>query len=296
LGAQLEQLRKLGALVGWLSSSLAGVTALLYAMGFIATLAHLRVLGIGFEFASRDAFEYISRGGSAVWRGALFAVIPGVVLIFLWEPIRSLVARLRKRIDARPTLFGDIALVLLMAAFAAMGHYYALDPALDVTSLLFADDRAVCGYWADEVTKPIVTGDGTELTRSFGRVAFVAGIVESLAWLGARRMLRKGGSWILFSFYAVTAVFTFLAIPVAHGVFLDTRLRSIQLFGDTADYLTDDGSLRLLQHGDDGTLLWSESARKILWLRADTVQGFRLGAKTPLFPNLEAICRQVGGR
>jgi hypothetical protein len=293
---KLEQLRKLGAFVGWLSSSLAGVTALLYAMGFIATLAHLRVLGMDFDFASRDPFEYISRGGSAVWRGTLAAIVPGLLLVFLWELISGLVARLRKRSDARPMLFGDIALVLLMVIVAAIGLHFGLSPALEPKSLLFADDSTVCGYLADETTKAIVTDDREELGKQFARVAFAAGIVASLAWLGARRMLREGGSRILLSLYAVTAVITMLIIPVAHGVFLGTGLPSIQLFGEVTNRFTDAGSLRLLQHGDSGTFLWSESAREILWLRSETVEGFRLGMTAPLFPELEATCSRIGGQ
>lgn len=293
--ATLEELKKLGALIIWLSGAAAGLTALLYAMGFIATLAHLNVLGIEGDFASREAFEYIGRGASAVWGGVIGAVVPGLFVVLLWELISRIAVKLGKSRPARPSLFGDAVLVLAMIVVAVFGLRKFLVPALDATSLLFANDVALCGYVAGEMTEAIVRGDHMALGGHFLGVAVTVGIVASLAWLGARRMLRGGGSRILVALYAVTVIVMVLVIPVAHGVYLDTVFPRVELAGDGVNGLGGGGPLRLLQHGDKGMLLWSTSAREVFWMPADGVQWLRVGDLEQLFPNIDALCPNQAG-
>lgn len=273
-------LKRFGALVAWFSGSLAGISAILYALGFVATKSADQVLGVGLDFASRDAFDYIARGSSVVMRTALVAIWTVLAVLAAASMVRWADARFglgnRQSLGVArrwaDTLAAPAA-ALSMLFLAIAGLAVCVLPALQTTGLLFAVPRP--GPACDGgIAAAIQSQNRGELRDWFNIYALCLGLITGIG-LSARARLadenRRG--WLLLSWLA--GMLAFVGAPIAYGA-LVVQISAPDVWINQAP---GDGTsgMRLLSRSGDGVLVWLEDKRKVQWISASHIDKLTVG-------------------
>ena len=95
----MRLLRGFGVFLGWLSGSLVGITALFYAIGFLASITALSFFGLNIFLLGYDTLVYLARGANALM---FFTLELGRVLIIL-SPLIAIYPLLRRGAAALKT-------------------------------------------------------------------------------------------------------------------------------------------------------------------------------------------------
>ena len=192
-------LKQFGALLAWFSGSVAGVSAVLYAFGFIATKAADQVLGVGFEFASRDPVVYIGRGGSVVMRTVLYSVWGVLAVIAVAAAIRWGYVKLggserawlgTARRWAGGAAAPTAALTMIVLVFAGLA--VCVLPTLQVGGLLFAEkmsEQACTGK--SDLVKALLSQNRPALGAWFNIFAICVGLVAGLGIIARSRLVKE---------------------------------------------------------------------------------------------------------
>lgn len=270
-------LKQFGGFIAWLSGSLAGITAGLYALGFVATMGTDQLLGIGSEFTSRDPGFYIGRGGNLVMRTALIGIWPVLALIVVTAAFRWLAAKLalaQRRFLAPVGWLADSAVApltaLVMFALALSAIVFVLQPALNVAGLLFATEIPTKICEEDHgLRRAILAQDRETLNLWFDAFALGAGALVGLGVVARTRLTRAGeGLWLAVA--GLAGLLTLVAIPLAYGILVvqtdppEVRIEP-QLDGTPE-------SVRLLSRSDGGMLVWLEAERHVRWVSARGIE------------------------
>ena len=292
----MNVLKSVGVFVGWLSGSLAGVTAFFYAFGYVITLANLRLLGLDVYLFRYDPSFYLSRGGSFFLYLASYAVIISLVLlpvaaVFLvaqsWiarrvrpdgpEPARGGLAAFAKHHGGKCRGVGFVAILILLG-FLLWLNFTALTNLVSVTNLLYEP----MGRNAD-VVKLFATGATNELDQEFLNAVyglFGAGTLLYFAWrLTAPYRLRH------------LMLVPFLSVFILYGLLLPLVYGAVKVSGEFARIditrVHEGGTglpqdLFLLNKTDDEFLLWDPVDRTVVWLPVSDVTGARIGLQAPI--------------
>lgn len=280
----MDLLKHLGAFFGWLSGIVAGVTATLYAIGFIASIARQRMLGLDWGATSQEALWYLGLGGQVASRWAFLATVWLILVIAVGESTIWALQRIasweRRELRAfRSTaLWLERQLVWFIALLATLFTglmMNAFDGALQVSGLLFAGAREICT--GGGVVGDLVTANGAELAARADTVAGFAALALGTAAYAVPRLLARHGPALPMLLCAAVAFQALAAIPTAHGIFLfDARLHDVvpqgeELPGDRA------GALSLVARIRGGIWLWEPSTGDMHWIAERTISGLRVG-------------------
>ena len=285
----------------WVGGSLAGMTALLYATGYLVTRAHLSMLGLhGLVEVSSDQFlqegaKLILAAGYTVLRTTLaLGALAGVVVF-----VAMLLGRLLDRVAAgrrcvdfatrvasskglRHFLFAGLFLALALHA----DHYLRVaEQPLAAIDLLYVDPASlrVEPGKGNRVAVWILGGDSEQMDRDFDDLLLGA-ILAGLLALGAWRVVAPWPlrAWLVAPFVAALGI-SLVTLPMAYGVL--QRPAHYPLVSLTLDH--DEpaarGSLFLLSRTPDAFVLWNPESRRVLWLPAGAVRRAEIGAVKNLF-------------
>jgi len=280
-------LKQIGGFVAWFSGSVAGISALLYALGFVATKAADQVLGVGIDFTSRDAVAYVARGGSVVMRTALISVwsalgVLAVAALIRWFWARSglegraSVARLRPSAEA----VAPPAAALAMIAVSIIGLARYVVPALGVEGLLFASlaPAEVCAR-EPGLQRAILTQNAEALQDFFSVFALCIGAVIGLGLLARQALMAPDRrSWAVLAGLAL--FLGLLGAPIGYGALvLEAAAPPVAIRPETAG---EPGRMRLISRADNGILIWLEDRRKLRWIKAEKVDMLTVGRSQPI--------------
>lgn len=279
-------LKQLSGLVGWVSGSIAGLSAILYAIGFLATKASDNVLGIGLDFTSQDHFEYVARGSSVIARTAILGGIAAVCLLGLvrlgrWVgrvlrlTERSYIGHVLRWLDAWMPV--ACAIALLAGFLYAFGIY--VKPGMEAGGLLFLNraDAALCT--GHPILKAVITQDIKASGGAFNKFAFAAGLILCLGFLIHKRLLEPAKRfWLVIG--AIGVGLTILMTPVAYGTLAHEKLAPEVDITPAPD--PDPGRMRLLSRAGDGVLVWLEDRRQVRWISKKRIEIMTVGREKPI--------------
>lgn len=275
---------KLGAFVGWLSGSIAGVTAILYGFGFVATQIHQRLLGIGWAFVTRDTLWYLGVGGQVVaWSGLLIAT--ALLPLFLaGEAVRAFgrtaadwqdgwkgrLGRVARWIDRHVLWF--LALLLMVLAGNMMARF---EGALDETDLLYRSAKELCS--AQGVLSDLLSQDAGQRSQRANAIILYAALAIGIGWYAAPRLLSGTAPPIPALVSIAVGLQALGSIPAAYGIFMmGTRFHEVQI--DDAG----DGGYRLLARAEDGVWLWEPTSQRVHWIANSEFQRLVVGRQVDL--------------
>ena len=289
-------LKQFGALLAWLSGSVAGISAVLYALGFIATKAADQVLGIGLEFASRDPVAYIARGGSVVMRTVIISMWAVLAVIAAAAVLRWGYVRLRgaerawlgaARRWAGAAAAPTASLTMIVLVFAGLA--VSVLPALQVEGLLFAGrmPEQVCTGKSDLV-KAVLSQNRPALGVWFNIFAICIGLVAGLGIIARSRLVKEvQRAWLMLA--SLAGFLALVGAPIAYGALV------VQISAPTVwiDPPASDGiaAMRLLSRSDGGVLVWLEDQQKVRWINASRIDVLTVGPGRPI---LSISCPKTG--
>lgn len=291
-------LRQFGTFLAWFSGSLAGVSALLYGLGFVATMAEDQLLGIGFAVATRDPAFYVARGGSLVMRTLIFAIWPVLGFVVLAAMLRAAHARLgtahRGWLEgARRVGRAGVAplAAIAMLSLALLGLERLIMPGLEIDGLLFVNAiPADSCDGGDPLKRAIFMQDHAELGDQFMLVSLWAGVVLGLGVIAWPQVILEGNTlWLVVAGIAV--FLTIVGVPVAYGI-MGARIAapSVQIEPMPGD---NPGRIRLLSRSENGALVWLEEQQLVRWISARKIDTLTVGPGEPL---LRLSCAAAGVR
>lgn len=304
--------KELAAFIGWLSGSLAGIGAILYACGYLITRAHLHMLGIDalYEYSNE---HYMQEGAKffvvmadlagRISLPLLVTLGAGVILIALvasmifavWYFVRGrkgvqdtrdawtrgragITGFYEERLWLWRGLLFSVALILLL--YIAETDLPSFSIPLSVSDLLFRsgdDASATAGGTEAQVLSWLVSGDTESLKNSFiGAILSVmkAGILLLLAW-------RASSPWrfralVVSPFVIVFMVFLIL-LPMVYGVLMrPARFARVSIESESRMLADRPAGLFLLNKTDNEFVLWDSARRQVLWIPAEEVKGARV--------------------
>ena len=285
----MDFLKQLGMFFGWLSGVIAGFTAVLYGLGFMATVSHQGLLGLDWAITPRETLWYLGLGGQVAAHWALLAMVALLLVLIGGESLRWVVRRLRGKDDARPgrvaaaarwldrNVVWFIALMAMVLIGIMMGEFAG---ALQISDLLFAGTEKLCG--GGGVFGDIVAADRIALLERANKIAFYAALALGVGWYAAPRLISREGPAIPLLICLAVALQALGAIPASHGIFvLDTSLRSVAADGAVIETFPE-GSLRLLARTRDGLWAWEPASRAVHWFAEGTFGHLRIGDALPI--------------
>ncbi|MEM6636748.1 MAG: hypothetical protein AAF667_12765 [Pseudomonadota bacterium] len=310
-------LKRFVGFFGWFSGSLAGLTAILYVFGFAATVVSNRMLGVDFEFYSRDAFVYVARGGDLLISSGMSFFASVVITLVVIAGFQRAINFIRARAPDALFRFGVLgrapsgrtwpALVFMALVVGLMigglpGRNSDLSHALGMTGILFLDDAELCSVHhsvlgqrgaahpdaigGQSVVRAILTQDREQLVTAFTTIVAAAAVVLALASRIGPEVARRGiASWhmlalVILSFGAA------LALPAAYGAFLMGHDKP-RVLGQVQGTDWQAGTSRLVALNDRGALVWNEQSRDVAFLPARTLEPLALQRAGPVRANAE---------
>jgi hypothetical protein len=296
------------AFIVGLGGALAGITAILYACGYLVTRAHLSLLGLyGLIDFSND---YILQEGAKFFLVTAFSAGRDMVLplLAILTPVAIAVisvglllrARAQRWWDAlrnRVPAF-DASLWVRVAAFAALFNLFLLhsDIYLDLferplcyANLLYADPgttkcSASGAQGVDGLKLALFASDKTFLDGAFQDL--VVGLSEAvlLAYLTWRVTLPwRWHAWCIAPSFFATALYLIL-LPMDYGVLQRSiNYPRIALILDEKAAFPMTGPVFLLNKSSSDFVVWGASTRKLFWVPAASVKRAEVDGAYDLF-------------
>lgn len=288
----------------WIGASLAGITAVLYACGYLVTRAHLHMLGL-YGFVEFNSDHFLQEGAKFFLEVAydlaevalLFFTAVGIMLVPV--VIGSLIGKrrvlallerftawreLRRSTQApriaRGLFYGGLFAALIWLTGNSLHPSYA---PLCISDLLYSDDggnECSTDGIPHQLSLPLQaalrTGDAATLENAFGErltQAIYLVILACVAWYTVAPW--RWRSWLIAPFLVSMGLFLLL-LPMDYGVLKrPTVYPVLSLIADADAGVDAAGSptatLFLLDKTDSEFIAWDASARKVVWMPADTL-------------------------
>ncbi len=304
----MDLLKGAATFIGWLSGALAAVAAILYAFGYLVTLANLHALGLDLLVLSFDPLFYLQRGSRFTVYVAVesFAFVLGplvgmAVVTFVWLVAqralrhRPLTRKLFRALKAVPGLirawrYVIYALLLLILMVHMSATYQNITSVLEISDLLHASTTSSSEIESEErraIREALVQRKDDDRSPGILGTKFLfslfffleAIMVLYLAW-------QLTGQWrfrLLFvSPFACIFAMIFITLPMIYGVIVLPNEYSI------VHIVTKDGRIGaksdyyLLNKTSEAFVLWDERVQRVLWLPVKVVQEARIGRRRPI--------------
>jgi hypothetical protein len=295
-----QLLRAAAGFIAWVTSSLAGIGAILYVTGYLSTVAQLHLLGLG-RLIAYPSEHYLEQGGNffiAIGPTLLLVVLLLSLILLALSLLPSLWQR-RTGGTSAPAAEGKAGRL----AGAWRGALYAL-----LLLVLFAR------FDLDVFAEPLILSNLLLADPAAAATAGPAGSAELLRQLaaGARRPLEAAFSWRLYQEvlivglfvacwhvtlswrfrvvallpFAVAALLYTVFLPMLYGVLMGQMqfpVASLELADAAAGAAPP--RVLLLSKGEQEFLLFDREHRKLVWLPRDRVHRLEIsGSETLLGP------------
>lgn len=293
----------------WLGGSLASITAIFYATGYLITRAHLSMLGLH-GVLDFDNHHIVQEGGkfflvvgysmmSEVALPLLAVLGPAVIAALV---LRRLLGNRARRwsasLRARLPGFGAqgwmrlLAFVFLFLAFLwhAETFLLAFQQPLCIGNLLYAESgSAACPPTmmqggADTLKAALLVRDERLLTHAFQELVFGFVLAVVLAYLTWYTTLPWRGRVWYAAPSCLAAVLYLILLPMDYGVLQRSiTYPRITLTPDDKASFPMQGPLFLLNQTPHDFVVWDASVRKLFWIPAATVKRAELDGSYDLF-------------
>lgn len=306
--------KEMAKFIGWLSGSLAGLGAVLYAFGYLLTRAHLNLLGVSLNYGSEQYMQegakfiivfadlvgriflplLISLGALAVATGLPIGI---ALLACRYPPVKRRMEKLRAkasgswaRIQAqRPWLWRVLVFSgLLLLLFLALERDLNLfSTPLSLSDLLYRQhelqstetgDRALLRSWILAGSQESLDNYFFGLVLAFLKVVLLllAAVPVALAW-----RLRT----LLLMPFAIVFMIYLILLPMNYGVLMRpakfarvTLATSSELLGGKT------AELYLLDRNEREFVLWDPARSRVLWIPTGEIKGAEIRQMEFLFP------------
>jgi hypothetical protein len=303
----------------WVGGSLAGITAVLYACGYLVTRAQLSMLGLyglveyGNEHFLQEGSKFLLAASYSVARTLLPIAAGVVILAAVWMLLRFAVAAARRsrrlvhawswisasRPGRRLAAMGSwlkadgstqrrLFFGLLFVALLWHGDIYlvAFERPLSVANVLYADpvtaSSAKPGTGA-EIKHWILSDAREKLAQSFEELLFgalFAAILALLAWRTVRAWPAR--AWLAAPFFAALLLYLVM-LPMTYGVLQRQVRYPVILLAAKADVGAPKGTIFLLALTDRAFVVWDGGAKKVVWIPVESVKRAEIRAVENLF-------------
>jgi hypothetical protein len=304
-------LKRTTVFIGWLSGSVAGLGALLYASGYLVTRAHLHLLGLdrllvpGQErFIEEGANFFLVTGQvlihdllSLVALAVAIALIGLVVYALLWlcgfpgaratrsgiDRCWAAVGKLHARLPWSPDISAYVALLLLLYVHLLSYLDKFLAP-LDLSNLLYegVSNPATATSMRAQLQRWLLDDDSRRLAGHFADLLLgelEAILFVALAWWITRARVRR--PLMVAPFLVVLVLYT-AYLPRLFGVLVhSTTYNRIVLRGDGPGASAD--CLFLLHKTSDEFVVWNAASRTVVWVPKTHLQRAEIRQGRPLF-------------
>jgi len=289
--------RGLGATIAWLSGSLAAISAIFYAFGYLATLANLDMLGLDLLAFHYDPTFYIQRGadglllsvtaigGFWLWLFVVLAILAAAYELLRvrdWElatrqPFRAIAGH-------RQVVQALIYLTLLFMLLWLV-HVWGLFPSpkdLQVSGILYPETARAA---ENPIRGWILAGDQNRLQDRYGIFVAQQAIIGILLafTLGFTRGWRRRAPAI--APFAIVFTISLAWLPLEYGkVALQPKFSQVlvrfehSMAAPGAPPVT----MYLLNKTDDAFVLWDDRQRKIIWVPSRALASAEISAKRTL--------------
>jgi hypothetical protein len=292
----MSGLRTLGAAVAWLSGSLAGIGAIFYACGYLATLANLHLLGLDLLALHYEPTFYIQRGAGFLLVSAMaigqfwFVVFVTAALVFLgWRLLRGRSRRLATRqpfraLAGRRAVWAVAAYLTLLVLLALQLRAHFLFPEdLAVSGVLYP--AAGGGAAASPIRDWLLSGKEGLLQERYAifvNQQVVIGVLLLLAWL-----LHRAWRWsgLTIAPFAVVFAISLAWLPLEYGkLALPNKFPQIAIrYEKPAEGAGGQAAaVYLLNKTDSEFVLWDAAQRKIVWVPSRNVAAAEIFASRSL--------------
>ncbi len=286
----------------WVAGALAGITAILYACGYLVTRSHLAMLGL-YGLVDFGVDHFLQEGAKFAITVAYMALRPLLSLVVLLGLV-VLVVRVVGSALARRGAGGWLAdvkgkltalvspesrrgLAYLLCLGALLTHAtYAFDffeSPLTVANLLYADPAAAR---PGSLAALLLTGERSLLHGHFEGLLWGT-VLAAVLMLAAWRTLGAGSSRTLQSLqmvpFGVTLALYMVTLPMDYGVLERSVHYGVVSFTSEPGAPPVGGNLYLLDKKSDGFVVWDKSTRRVVWVPASKIQRAELHAVEPLF-------------
>jgi hypothetical protein len=293
-GGRVSLLASLVGSVGWLAGSLGAIGGILYASGYLISVAQLHLLGLG-RLVTYSHDHYVQQGGSffvsvgtlimiaAVWFSLVAVPVLGIHAAVRWTGLAHGIWRNRVEtvVRWRRWPWRGLAYVLLIGLLAFRGgDPQSFGQPLTISNLLFPDPPVVA---ANPVRDLLVAGDSNGLAGQFEErlftYLFVLLLFIASAFVTQRWPLRR---LAVAPFALLLLIYTIL-LPMLFGVLklpVEFPVVTVRLSGDAP--LTAGGQTFLLTKGDQDFILFEAGDRKVVWLRQERVERIDVDRIAPI--------------
>jgi len=295
----MDILKLLGTALAWVSGVVAGITAILYALGFAATVAHQRMLGVNWGVIARDPLWYLGAGGQLLVGWLAEAMVAFFLVALVGEACLRLIGWLKRR-DGRLTRsvahladWIDRHVVWLVALLAMVATGFLLSyirELVSVRNLLLSEPSTTCA--AEGLTAEILHFNEPALQARSESITMFSAIAIGVGAFAVPRFAAGQGPALPLLICIAVGINAALSVPISHGILrIDTRWQSVT--GDGAFAALPAGTLRLLGRTPDGIWAWEPAERTVHLFVAGNFDHLRIGPARTIAESLNCPAREA---
>jgi hypothetical protein len=306
--------------VGWLTSSLAGIGAILYACGYLIARAQLNLLGLFGSFEYSHEY-YLREGGKffvvlamelvgpaaliwLVYGGyllllSLLLLLPLLIFIYVkraaFGAMRvSLRDQLIQFVERRAWFWRSLAFASLFLLFTVhfIGNLNQFNGVLSISNLLYMglEDLQSVDPSARKLAQWLLKGDESELRKHFSSLlfgGFQAGLLLAAVWYVVAAWPAR--FWLA-SLFIVNFMMYLIFLPMAYGVLVrPTKYPLIAVSSDAPLLPNAAQDLFLLDTNDHEFILWEPASKRVLWIPKSHIKSAEIKQAQFLFKRTPAV-------
>lgn len=283
----------------WVAGAVAGITAILYACGYLVTRSHLAMLGLyglvdfgadhflqeGAKFAITAAYAVLRPLLSVVALLGLFMLAAnGVWLSLANRPLGGWLKRTQGKLASKvsPVSWRKLAYLIFLGALLMHASYafeYFESP-LNVVNLLYADPATAKSGGLGAL---ILAGERAKLHGHFEGLLWGTVLAAALtlgAWRAVAHLVHRRLMCLPF---AVTLSLYVVTLPMDYGVLERPVNYGAVSFTSDPGILPQGDNFYLLDKKSDGFVVWNKTTRRVVWVPASKIQRVEVRAVEPLF-------------
>lgn len=310
-------LRTVGVFIGWLTGSLAGLGAILYACGYLITRAHLNVLGL-YGLFEYEAEHFVQEGakffivvGYSIAKTVLALAIPAIMvtglalaavlglrrigrlrtLLLTWKP--RLV-----RLSANGVCHGAVySLLLVLLVIHSDTYLDKFSEPLFVSNLLYASidksgQREVGGAGVAQIRTWLLRGDAMSAKGRFNYLLLGALLIGGVLYVARQLTSRWNVSGVLRGMliapFGISFVIYVFLIPMLYGVLVRPTQYPVIVLDSKSATQTDSTLLFLLKKTDREFVVWDAGHSRVVWIPAGEVRRVEVRRVQSLFGRRDA--------
>lgn len=274
----MDMLRRIGLFLGWLTSVLAGITAVFYGFGFLAANAQESMLGLDWASRPRDTVWYLGYGAKALAALGTVAAFVLPLIVLAVEALRGLA----------PRLVGPWPLSVLLIALNIALLVCLVPVTGTLSDLLFAPWDVLC-TGSDTLLARVAGAQAESLIwQAWGRLALVT-VILTLAGYALNRVAAAPEEPALPLVIGLVAGFSAtLAVPMIYGHLLDMVEPRPLTETSALPAPLPDVALYHVASARGGIWAWEPAARQVHWIADGALEHIGYGPGETL---RSAACR-----